>query len=259
MIKKKFHQFVTLEKGPVNTAIIDLLKGNVFQIENTIIEKFMDLQYSEIPEFIKSLNDEELLIKVSEERWIPQISDIRMKENDTPYFSLEIEEGSNLQKIKEVFSSVYLYKINFYGKKTPSNIFPDIKIYKYNKKFSNCILKSLINGDFNKIDESYYRFNKEYNSCWGRKIAITRDGNIRPCIYSDIKIKNIMEVKHLEEILEKMKKYWYITKDKVDKCKDCELRYVCFDCREIAMRKTGNLFATNPNCKYDPYKGEWLK
>jgi hypothetical protein len=49
---KKFHQFVALERGPVNTAIIDFLKGNIYQIGNDLIDKFQEGDHSEITEFI---------------------------------------------------------------------------------------------------------------------------------------------------------------------------------------------------------------
>jgi MoaA/NifB/PqqE/SkfB family radical SAM enzyme len=39
--------------------------------------------------------------------------------------------------------------------------------------------------------------------------------------------------------------------------KGCELKYVCFDCREIASRKNNDLLAANPYCLYDPYTGVW--
>jgi len=37
----------------------------------------------------------------------------------------------------------------------------------------------------------------------------------------------------LEEALNKegFKKYWDITKDQIEVCKDCEFRYICTDCR----------------------------
>ncbi|MCP5108716.1 MAG: grasp-with-spasm system SPASM domain peptide maturase, partial [bacterium] len=76
------------------------------------------------------------------------------------------------------------------------------------------------------------------------------------CIYSNIVIGDIMS-EDTGEILEKLQTYWHITKDKVEKCKDCELRYVCFDCREIPSRKSGDLYSVNPICKYDPYNGTW--
>ena len=54
-----------------------------------------------------------------------------------------------------------------------------------------------------------------------------------------------------------MYEYWMLTKEKVTKCKDCELRYICFDCRETARKYKNYLYATNPNCSYNPYSGKW--
>ncbi len=57
-----------------------------------------------------------------------------------------------------------------------------------NKDFEKCVNKTLINGEFGQITEPVYRFNKRHNSCWGKKVAITRDGKVRPYIYSTIKV-----------------------------------------------------------------------
>jgi radical SAM protein with 4Fe4S-binding SPASM domain len=99
-----------------------------------------------------------------------------------------------------------------------------------------------------------------HNSCWAKKIAVTKDGKIRPCIYSNIVIGNMYDDEDIQSVVKKALKYWDINKDKVEKCKNCELRYACFDCREIAQRKSnGNLYAKNPYCNYDPFKGKWIK
>jgi radical SAM protein with 4Fe4S-binding SPASM domain len=97
----------------------------------------------------------------------------------------------------------------------------------------------------------------QYNTCWGKKIAITKDNKIRPCIFSEIIVGDIQK-NDIYDVIEKIRKYWTITKDKVEKCRDCEFRYVCFDCREIAMRKTNDLYGSNPYCGYNPYTGIWL-
>ena len=74
MIIKRFHQFVILERGPVKTAIIDFLKGDVYQVENTVIELFKIREYEEIADFIQSCKKEELIVEVDEKLWIPRIS-----------------------------------------------------------------------------------------------------------------------------------------------------------------------------------------
>ncbi len=116
---------------------------------------------------------------------------------------------------------------------------------------------STIDGDFGLVNEADLAFNKRMNTCWGQKIAITADNIVRPCIYSEISIGNLLEV-DIGTVIDKMKEeYWSLTKDKVEKCNNCEFRYVCFDCREIARKVNGNLYSTNPYCNYEPLNGEW--
>jgi hypothetical protein len=54
---------------------------------------------------------------------------------------------------------------------------------------------------------------------------------------------------------------WASTKDQVAVCKDCEYRYVCFDCRPLSEGAAGGradyLHAPYPRCTYNPYTGEW--
>lgn len=51
-------------------------------------------------------------------------------------------------------------------------------------------------------------------------------------------------------------KLWYITKDKVEVCKDCEFRNICTDCRCFLTDET-NIFSKPKNCSYDPYTNKW--
>lgn len=57
------------------------------------------------------------------------------------------------------------------------------------------------------------------------------------------------------------KKYWNLTKDKIEVCKDCEFRYICTDCRAYTERTHENekgLDTSKPlKCGYNPYTGEW--
>lgn len=259
---KKFHQFIRVEKGPVNTAVIDLLKGNVYQVSNEIIDKFEAESYEDIAEFMKSALEEELLIEIDSRNWIPS-SELTIEANDEDGESegirieLHVEEGVELDAVLEKFGCFYTSKIFFYGRNIPENLPARPKIEKKEKNFQKCMELSCVNGSFKRINQSCYYFNKVYNSCWGKRIAITGDGKIRPCIYSEICIGDF-DALSIDRLFEKMKEYWEITKDKIEKCKECELRHICFDCREIANRQLGvGLFATNPYCKYDPYKGTW--
>jgi uncharacterized protein len=263
---KKFHQFVVIEKGPVNAAVIDLLKGNVFQVENKMIEAFERGEYEEIAEFLDVATEEGLLIEIHEKKWIPPRPaemDIDSDEEDKVETSgieieLHVEEGIDLDVILNKFNDYTIHKVVLYGPEIPKIEAQNVKIVKAEKDFQQCMAIARVDGEFERISESTYVFNKIYNSCWGRKVAVTKEGKVRPCVYSSIAVGNI-DVDDVSEILEKMREYWTISKDKVEKCKDCELKHICPDCRELALQEGGNLFSPHPMCNYDPYKGAWTE
>ncbi len=258
---KKFHQFVRLDRGPVNSAVIDLLKGNVYQVENEVIANLEQGNGKGSVEFMEAASKEDLMIEIDDKCWLPPC--VEEEEEYWAEYSVEesnlelhLEEGVDLSTVLEKLEYYSIYKIVFYGQKIPEIPNQQIEIVKKEKDFEKCVNRTRINGEFGQITEPIYRFNKKHNSCWGKKVAITRDGKVRPCIYSTIVVGDI-DKDDIDDIMEKMKEYWDITKDKVEKCRDCELRFVCFDCREIARREGGDMFSANPGCHYDPYKGTW--
>ena len=259
---KKFHQFVKVERGPVNTAIFDFLKGNVFQTENKVIDEFNNFAYDRIPDFIKSAAEEEIIIDVYRKAWIPKlyqdesypafINNINKKTS----FRLEIEAGIDIGIVKEKFKGYDITQVIYYGVKNSEPFFPGVEVKCCEKDFSKCLEMSKINGKFNRIDQERYYLNKKFNYCWAHKVAVTGDMKIRPCIYSEIVVGDLKD-DDIDQLFKKIKKLWHLTKDEVEKCKDCELRYLCFDCRELARRESSNLYAPNPYCNYDPFTGVW--
>jgi len=236
----------------------------VYQVENLIIEKIENGDFDEIQEFIESAKEEELLIEVAPRHWIPD-NDLEFGTENQSIDSglaveVHVEEGVDLPALLRTLRHHDLHKIVYYGPERPSlpEEFGKIKLEVRKKDFSQCQEMAIVDGDFNRFTHASYRFNRRYNSCWGYKIAITADENIRPCIHSRIIIATLNEI-HTdpEEVLERMQQYWKLTKDKVRICKDCELRHICFDCREIAYRQNGELSDSNPLCVYNPYKGAW--
>jgi SPASM domain peptide maturase of grasp-with-spasm system len=102
----------------------------------------------------------------------------------------------------------------------------------------------------------------DHNSCLHKKISIDCEGNIRNCPSMPQSFGNIKDTT-LEEALNHIdfKKYWNLTKDKIEVCKDCEFRYICTDCRAYTERTHENEFGLDTSkplkCGYNPYTGEW--
>ena len=104
------------------------------------------------------------------------------------------------------------------------------------------------------------------HSCLAGKVTVTETGDVLPCIFSRNQIMgNVLEAGGLEAVTKgaALQQVWNTTKDDVMVCKDCEYRYVCFDCRPLSEAAAqGNaeyLHAPYPRCSYNPYTGEWAK
>ena len=52
------------------------------------------------------------------------------------------------------------------------------------------------------------------------------------------------------------KKYWDITKDQIEVCKDCEFRHICTDCRAY-VETPEDQYSKPLKCGYNPYTNEW--
>ncbi|MDR6514653.1 grasp-with-spasm system SPASM domain peptide maturase [Chryseobacterium camelliae] len=126
-----------------------------------------------------------------------------------------------------------------------------------NKK--NC---GLVSSNYFNSNLETYTLSNNHNSCLYKKISIDSEGNIRNCPSMPQSFGNIKDTP-LEDALSQpeFKKYWNLTKDSIDVCKDCEFRYICTDCRAYTERThtdSEGLDTSKPlKCGYNPYLGEW--
>jgi len=101
----------------------------------------------------------------------------------------------------------------------------------------------------------------QYHSCLAGKIAITPNGDVIPCIFARHQICGNVLSAPLAEVLsaKPLTACWCTTKDQVEKCKDCEFRYACSDCRPLAQGSDAQKrwLACSTGCSYNPYTGKW--
>jgi radical SAM protein with 4Fe4S-binding SPASM domain len=254
-----FDQLVKIEKGPVNSAIIDLVRGKVFQIPNHVVFNFRPDDLNDISQFMKTVQQEQKVIDLNKFRRFKEQESHPKEEELELEIRLHIEEEAALDEILEAFADYPVKTVYYYGQNLPTILSHNRILIKREKDFKQCQQRSLVDGHFNPVKEGKIRFNKQYNSCWGASIAFTADGSVRPCVHSQLIIDRqaILALEDVDGLIEQMQPYWHLTKDKVNKCLACEFRHLCFDCREIAWRQNGDILSPNPNCKYNPFTGHW--
>ncbi len=95
---------------------------------------------------------------------------------------------------------------------------------------------------------------KHYNNCLYKKISVDKDGYIKNCPsmkehFGHVSDTTLTSVVHQDGF----KKFWNITKDNIETCSLCELRYVCQDCRAYTLQEE-NPYSKPLKCKYDPIR-----
>ncbi len=161
-------------------------------------------------------------------------------------------------------NTVRIYSLIFYNCSKPP--FKAKDEYRFSLHFLKDDLQLSACG---KVELKYFNTNIpkvieaiNHNSCLYKKMGIDRNGNIKNCPLMKESFGNI-NTQSLEEAVNQpdFKKYWNLTKDSIEICKDCEFRYVCTDCRaytENALKNKKGINVSKPlKCGYNPYTGEW--
>lgn len=94
-----------------------------------------------------------------------------------------------------------------------------------------------------------------YNNCLNGKVSIDRFGNVKNC--PSMK-KNYGKFDGRQQLIDIVKrgdfqKVWKIRKDDIHQCRDCELRYMCQDCRAYTTTPE-DIYSKPIKCNYNPYK-----
>lgn len=120
--------------------------------------------------------------------------------------------------------------------------------------------KPMIKPPFYTDTETFARAQK-FHSCLAGRIAITANGDVIPCIFARDRICGNILNNSIGDVLngQMLTDAWCTTKDCITKCKDCEYRYACYDCRPQAqgIDPQKSWQAAPADCLYNPYTGKW--
>jgi len=103
--------------------------------------------------------------------------------------------------------------------------------------------------------KQFFKSNWGHN-CFIERVSVNYNGDIFPCIMEKTLLGNVLE-EDMIQIMDKklMQSVRFMSKDNIEKCKDCEYRYCCFDCR--VKRISDKINSAPSDCSYNPYTGVW--
>lgn len=239
------------------------------KISNIFIELDNISILEKIKESIESLDIKHLVIYCKRYLSFKEIKQIDKYFETSVVSGIELflhyHKGVNLDFIEKLnLETGRIYSLVFYN--CEKNPFKPKDKYRF---VVNFIKEEVKINSCGKVDLKYFNTNLpkvleaiNHNSCLHKKISIDSRGSIRNCPSMQQRFGNIKDTT-LEEALSHpdFKKYWNLTKDSIEVCKDCEFRYICTDCRAYTERTHTNaegLDTSKPlKCGYNPYTGEW--
>lgn len=244
-----------------------------FYTPNIITNAYLEIDnistLSKVNQSLSNLGTEYIVIHYNNVLTVSDIKFIEQIFKNSSVTSIEL-----ISQYKEFHNELFFEEIEDFCERIYSFSFYDcnkipFKI-KDKYKFTISFVKEKINkNSCGKVDLQYFNTNLpkvleaiNYNSCLYKKIAIDINGNIKNCPAMCKSYGNIKDTR-LEEALQHkdFKKYWSLTKDNIEVCKDCEFRYICTDCRaftEQSHSSNDGLDISKPlKCGYDPHTGKW--
>ena len=268
------NEYAFFDNNPELFPDLSLEWDHYAQITNAIID-FRDNQHK-FEDVLKELNDLGCLsvqfrffkvIKINSiKSFLDYVSKMKFK-----LLCIELIIPSSIETSEEALSEIMynysrLLRITVTNsnenKLIPSKINSQASLFFTIQKISTIKNCGIISKDYFTVNMSSFTESHHHNSCLNRKISIDVNGDIKNCPSMPESYGNIKDTT-LEEAINKpgFKKYWNITKDDIEVCRDCEFRYICTDCRAYTERtkfSDEGLDLSKPlKCGYNPYTNEW--
>lgn len=174
-------------------------------------------------------------------------------------YSVEIDDIEVLTRLCDDF--ITINKIVIY--KSPINRYIESK----SKVKGKIIYSNQQEIDYHSISTTNFIVNipffteaQNHNVFFNRKAIISSLGFLSNSVFDDSQIWEISRAASLKSVI-KNNEYtesWFIRKDSILVCKDCEFRYMCVDARNpIKVRDDLYTFSSELECPYNPFIAKW--
>ncbi len=236
------------------------------EIENAIIDSddSSNHNYQKIFSQLEQLGCEAIQLRFFDAIKFEQLNKILSHLEQSSIVSIDLalpfsQEWSN-EKVKDALNKhprIFQLTLTSF----PATLDPYPNEHRANLVCSSKVIDS--NSHCGIIDPKYFRLMKEsmieardFNNCLNKKISIDVHGTIKNCPTMSESFGNIASTT-LEEALNSngFKTKWFIKKDDIKICQDCEFRYICSDCR--AYTQNEDAYGKPLKCNYNPEKMEW--
>ena len=170
------------------------------------------------------------------------------------YFTANKNRWINLSHVE---SRIFKIIIHSLSELIDDSVVKHSKILFLDQNLSSEKCCGVISLNYMVTNQSLYFESNQYNSCLNKKISIDKNGQLCNCPSMKLKFGHFRDEKFTHLLnQENFVKFWRIKKSEISKCKICEYRHCCSDCRAYLDEPSNDLSAPL-KCGYDPFTGKW--
>jgi len=235
-----------------------------YQIENVIIEieNLYVIDYFKLLEKLAELDVPDYQIRIlSPSIQIDEVSCLlnilkktsaKAVELFYPSFEdIKVDKLFQLIKSNKRLSRIFLYDHGYDEIKSNKDLEIDNRLISIKKDIrldsSEEIAISNFVADFHIYNEAM-----SFNVGLNKKLTIDKSGYISNSISSETIIKFSPNIEWKKILNNKtLRKYWEVTNDMIEKCKDCQFRYMCISTSELVLEY--DVYKKRELCYFDPY------
>ena len=239
---------------PYFCEILEYCKGKFRKIHITTNASLLDKR------ILASLTDPQIMVLASLHSDLPQSFDrvtgtknqLAVVQNN---ISLMKEAGVNVQVRKVKITGIWStdHYENYHGDMSGYPIMiGNANIHQYSRDMLRT--KAVTESCFTtKLDVENVLRNMEYQACFSKNIYIDVNLDVYPCIMERRKKHGTLGRKPLKDVISDSIRG--VTKDEIERCRDCEYRYACNTC--FVDTRSDFFYACPWFCLYEPEKGTW--
>lgn len=230
----------------ITTAIINYSDSSLYDLDDAISQiDYLGAQFIQLRLFgnVSFSNLKNTLAKIKESR-------IRILELFLEYSALTINDAKKLAKSD---GRIEIVIHSWQGDLIDLN--PENRVHVVKEKIV-AHSKEIISEDLFISNIPFYTESLSFNTGLNRKVSIDLDGSIKNFVnhencFGNINFDKVSDILVLKEF----KQLWAINNDKIEKCKDCQFRYMCLSNSNI--ERTNDKYFKTDECKFDPYENKW--
>ena len=171
-----------------------------------------------------------------------------------PSYSEELKKVLEKRSFDDLRIFVYVFSKN---KKLGLKLSKEkkLRVSRVNKSLE-AYPSEIISQDVFAVNTKFYLEAINFNVGLYRKVVIDYNGEIKNYTDHQISFVNVKQ-DAIADVIEKeeFKRKGNITNDKIEKCKDCQFRYMCLSNSDLNI--SDHITYKTKSCSYDPYKDYW--